>query len=436
MSAVILLVSWAFANHLESHTYDVTTAFLHAPLDKPVFMEIPQGFERRPGMILRIEKALYGLKQAPRLWNLFLMKILKVAGLQLVQSTVEKCLLYRIDSTGKMIVFFWVDDINVFTDRPDWFKLIDNTLKETLKIKYMGNLKKFIGITFDYDLSKPFATMDQESYVQAALKKFDFLNIPPSFTPIHHEWFKKIFTVESLQTSPSVDKKLYQRLLGTAIYLAYTSRPDILTAANMLAGGTCNPKHIHMVQMMNLFGYLKRFPSFKLKLGASTDLTIRAFADSDWAANTVSRRSRAGTAIFVLGTPIHLITKDIHTLCGSTAEAEFFALHQTIRASQWIKRIISELDPNQECTTMLMYSDNQAVIKSVHSEKETPGLKHIELKYHIAKQLIAEGKIKLTYIKTTENVADFFTKPLKKEDFNFHKNRILWAHQWIEDLAQ
>jgi Reverse transcriptase (RNA-dependent DNA polymerase) len=54
---------------------DVKNAFLHGPIDKEVFIELPKiMFEEsfRKKNIGVLHKALYGLRQAPKLWNQFL----------------------------------------------------------------------------------------------------------------------------------------------------------------------------------------------------------------------------------------------------------------------------------------------------------------------------------------------------------------------------
>ena len=52
------------------HQFDVTNAFLHGELPKPVFMEPPSGFTRDfvDREVCQLKKILYGLKQSPRAW--------------------------------------------------------------------------------------------------------------------------------------------------------------------------------------------------------------------------------------------------------------------------------------------------------------------------------------------------------------------------------
>ena len=50
---------------------------------------------------------------------------------------------------------------------------------------------------------------------------------------------------------------------------------------------------------------------------------------------------------------------------------------------------------------------------------------HIERRYLKLQEWVAEGKIKVKYIKTDENRADMFTKPLDRATFEYHAGGIM-----------
>jgi hypothetical protein len=56
---------------------------------------------------------------------------------------------------------------------------------------------------------------------------------------------------------------------------------------------------------------------------------------------------------------------------------------------------------------------NQSSIKLTENEKSSHRTKHIDTKYYFARDLVSNGKIELKYVPTDDNIADFFTKPLK-----------------------
>ena len=48
--------------------------------------------------------------------------------------------------------------------------------------------------------------------------------------------------------------------------------------------------------------------------------------------------------------------------------------------------------------------------------------KHIDTRYHFIRECIAKKEIELEYVRTNDQIADIFTKPLKYE--NFQKLRL------------
>jgi hypothetical protein len=52
---------------LELKQYDVTNAFVHATLDRDIYMRMPRGYWK-PGTLLKLLKALYGLRILLLLW--------------------------------------------------------------------------------------------------------------------------------------------------------------------------------------------------------------------------------------------------------------------------------------------------------------------------------------------------------------------------------
>ena len=66
---VRLLLIMSILMDLETKQIDYTAAFVHAPIDCLVFVEMPPRFNV-PGKVWKRKKSLYGLKNSPR--NFFL----------------------------------------------------------------------------------------------------------------------------------------------------------------------------------------------------------------------------------------------------------------------------------------------------------------------------------------------------------------------------
>ena len=50
--------------------------------------------------------------------------------------------------------------------------------------------------------------------------------------------------------------------------------------------------------------------------------------------------------------------------------------------------------------------------------------KHIPIKYHYLREQVSQKTVKLEYIDTKEQIADIFTKPLPKEDFEHLRQKM------------
>ncbi|KAM4067687.1 reverse transcriptase (RNA-dependent DNA polymerase) [Hirsutella rhossiliensis] len=79
------LMAIAAEHDLELEQMDAVNAFVHAPLDdeEVIFMRMPPGFQKR-GKVLRLRKALYGLRRSPLLWQQMLTSSLEELGFRKV----------------------------------------------------------------------------------------------------------------------------------------------------------------------------------------------------------------------------------------------------------------------------------------------------------------------------------------------------------------
>jgi hypothetical protein len=65
-------------------------------------------------------------------------------------------------------------------------------------------------------------------------------------------------------------------------------------------------------------------------------------------------------------------------------------------------------------------SDNQSSIALSQQPGHHVRTKHIDIRHHFIRELVASDAIDLTYISTESMIADMFTKPLTKQ--NHHKH--------------
>ena len=105
---VRLLLIMSLLLDLQTKQIDYTAAFVHAPIDCTVYVEMPRGFAVE-GHVWKLKKSLYGLAQSPR--NLFLhTKNQLINKLGFSATDADPCLFI----SNEVICLIYVDDALLF----------------------------------------------------------------------------------------------------------------------------------------------------------------------------------------------------------------------------------------------------------------------------------------------------------------------------------
>jgi hypothetical protein len=93
----------------------------------------------------------------------------------------------------------------------------------------------------------------------------------------------------------------------------------------------------------------------------------------------------------------------------STAEAEYRTMVFGVSEGVWLQLLelgLSEKDP------IMLYCDNKATISTANNPVQHDRTKHMEIDRHFIKEKIDNGIMCLPFVRTTEQLADIFTKGL------------------------
>lgn len=104
----------------------------------------------------------------------------------------------------------------------------------------------------------------------------------------------------------------------------------------------------------------------------------------------------------------------------SSTEAEFMALTSTMQEVIYFKQLLSEL--NFPCPNYEIKVDNTSAIKIAKSNVFSDRTKHIDVRYKFIAENSFNHNIKIEYVNTNENIADYLTKPLSREKFEKFAN--------------
>ena len=201
-------------------------------------------------------------------------------------------------------------------------------------------------------------------------------------------------------------------MLGSLMYSAIGTRPDISFAVNTLAQHASAPGEAHLRALKRIFHYLIGTKNYKLIFnGRTKDRTLIGFVDADWAGDANSRRSISGYVFFLNGTPVSWAAKKQPSISLSSTESEYMASSLATREAVYLRQFLVELGFRQIGPTPILI-DNQSAIAIARNPEFHARTKHIEVRHHYVREKLEDGIIDLQYCPTADQTADILTKPL------------------------
>jgi hypothetical protein len=286
------LLSLANKHGYATATFDVSSAYLYSPIEEEVYVQPPvKIMPHLKGKIMRLKKAMYGTKQAARCWWQFFKRKMEAVGF--VASDLEQSFYIYRKGVDFVIIWLHVDDgLAVASNQ----LLLDNLrveMQKEMNIKWADGVKRLVGlniVTKDGEV-----ILDQERLASQIVQDYE----RPIFTrrsPLPDNQLE-------VNTFEPVDQTNYRSIIGSLMYLACGTRPDLSFAVNLLARYCNNPSESHWLALDYLIGYIKRSQSTKLVFkGNNSNLDL-------WLDANMNGQLRVLLSS-ILGTPLHGVQND------------------------------------------------------------------------------------------------------------------------------
>lgn len=409
-----LLLAIAAIEDLEIRQCDVVSAYPRSRLHATVYVKPTEALRqilkiKDPRKVLRLNTSLYGLKQSGREWYIEACRGLKTLGFEPLFS--EPSILKNAE-TGQLIGLY-VDDMLVLGKDLQAVQATIDAIGRLWEIKDLGDVQVILGIRVQRDRPKKTLYLDQTLYLQGIIDKYGLQGAKPITLPVQdRNSLGKASPGEAL-----ADQVLYQSAIGSLSWVARGTRWDIAYIVNQLASYCSEPTIRHWNAVVRVLRYLKGTPNYRLCLGESGKYghKLQGFCDADYAGDTDSRNSCSGGLWLLGGGPIVWSSTRQRSIALSTAESEYIAAAEAAKTGQWLRALLREIGRPQYLGKHLevpIYSDNAACIALAKDPVAHARTKHIEVRYHYIRQLVAYGKTSLGYLPTEEMLADILTKPL------------------------
>lgn len=397
------LIALAVQKDLQIHQMDAVTAFLQGDLtDEIIYMEQPQGFKVNNNLVCKLNKALYGLKQSSRVWNMKLDKALKQFGFK--QSILDPCLYHIINHKQILIVTVYVDDFLIFWNDTKMLSSLKQYLMSNFKMKDLGVAEYCLGIRITRNINESKILLDQENYLNKILEKYSMQNSKVVKTPLNTSCK---FTNDSRKID--VTKVPYREAIGSLLFLAQITRPDISYAVHVVSQFCNNPLEEHWNAVKWIFRYLKGSKHMRLEYSKSGINHIVGFSDADWGGAN-DRHSTSGYVFQMSNGPISWKSQKQSTVALSSCEAEYIAMSTATQEAIWYYNLQKEL--KQE-NSINLFCDNQSAMITAENNAYSPRCKHIDIRYHFIRDIIQKGIVVPEYVSTNKQTADVLTKGLQ-----------------------
>lgn len=395
------LIAIAARFDLEMIQYDVVNAFVHAPIDKDVFMRMPPGYGKKR-TILILNKALYGLRISPLLWQKEFTRTL--ADLGYTQVPHEPCCYIK----NGILVFFYVDDVIVAYRKRQTSEVeaLSKQLQEKYKISGGDPAQWFLGMEIIRDRPQRRIWLSQTAYIDKIAKLADKKNLSHR-VPMTIEELKPR---EDIATRQEIHR--YQRKIGSILFAAVSTRPDVAFATSRLARFLANPSQQHHDAADRVLIYLQETRTLALRFGGADDLVTAS--DASFADNSIDRRSSQAFAMKLFGGLIGWRASKQDTVTTSTTEAELLSLAQAAKETLFVSRLLKELSVKLDDKSIKIECDNKQTINLVTAEIATlrTKLRHVDIHNHWLRQEVSTGRIRVEYTPSAEMMADGLTKAL------------------------
>jgi hypothetical protein len=335
LTIIHVLLSLAASHGLLVHQMDVKTSFLNGELDEEIYMEQPARFvaNGQEGMVRKLLKSLYGLKQAPKQWYEKFDRTLTYVSF--IVNKADECVYYRYGGGEGVILCLYVDDILILWTSLDVIIETKDFLSNNFEMEHLGEADAILNIKL---LRKGDGgiTLVQSHYVEKVLSRFGYSECEPAPTPYDpSKLLKKNRRI-------SRDQLRYSQIIGSLIYLASATRPDISFAVSKLSQFVSNSGDAHWCALERVMRYLIGTMSLGIHyIGYPT--VLEGYCDANWISDADEIYATSGYVFSLGGGAVSWKSYKHTILTRSTMEAELTALDTASVEVEWLRELLMDL---------------------------------------------------------------------------------------------
>lgn len=260
--------------------------------------------------------------------------------------------------------------------------------------------------------------LNQSAYVNELLSSMEMSSCKDLSTPLNLG--EHLYKTEAGKELDHNRANIYRSSIGSLLYLATCTRPDLAFPATFLSQFNSNPSIDHWNAMKHCMRYLQHTKDVEL-IYKRSGRGFKFYCDADWATDVTDRKSFSGNIITLSGGAISWMSRKQKSTALSTVEAEFISLCEAVKEFLWLRNFFNEIGQSDLIEQSICVNvDNQGAMKLAENHTTSDRSKHIDLKMFFIRDQINNGTIQLKYIRSEDNLADCLTKVINGEKLKQH----------------
>ncbi|KAA3464018.1 gag/pol protein [Gossypium australe] len=317
---------------------------------------IAKGNEHKVCKLLR---SIYGLKQASFSWNQRFDQVIKTFGFE--QNNDEPCA-YKCLGDGN---------------------------------ENLGEANFVLGIRILRNRKSKVIALSKTSYIDKILEHYAMTNSKKGNQPFVSGYHLSLEDCpKTVKERENMRKVPYVSVVESLMYAMHTPRYLFCSGAEREIICLCIPKE--------------------------TLLPIE-YTDSDFQTYHDLRKSTSSYVFFLSDGSI--VWRSVKQTCtpDSTMKVEYVAASEATKEAIWLRKFLRDLEviPDME-KAITLYCDCSATITNTKEARNHKRTKHIDQKYHIIKEVVADGIVDVVKVTSEDNLADLFTNTILARSFEEH----------------
>jgi len=344
-------------------------------------------------------------------------------------SDADAGLFTRTASDGVEAILVQVDDMLIACHAGRGADIV-RQLGQFFTITDLGEATFFLGLKIKRNRELRTITLSQKRYSTDVLERFGMSDCKPKPQPFSSG--TKLSKAAGTPLDPEL-KLCFMEIIGSLMYLATCTRPDISHAVCTLARFMAAPTYLHLEHAKHVLRYIRSSSSqgitFGVPPGGAGAHSLLGFCDSDWGGDFETKRSTTGYVFILNGGAIAWQSKLQQTVAASTCEAEYMAASAAAKEALWLQKLMCAFEIPLQAVEIR--TDNQSSLTLLNEPILHARSKHIDIHYplstihYFVRDPAARARrAGVHYIPTADMVADTFTKALPLNAFRRCRNRM------------